>query len=48
MPEGTPVKLCGNAGRELLLNIKEQKFANEIEKYRSVLKFFTVRRKHFN
>lgn len=42
MPEGSIIKLCGNAGRELLSNVKQLKYTNDVEKYRSLMKFFAV------
>eukprot|EP01022_Parablepharisma_sp_SALTPOND_P018648 TRINITY_DN3078_c4_g1_i1.p1 TRINITY_DN3078_c4_g1~~TRINITY_DN3078_c4_g1_i1.p1 ORF type:complete len:595 (-),score=77.13 TRINITY_DN3078_c4_g1_i1:3355-5139(-) len=40
MIEDTPLRLCGNAGRELLFNLKQGKFANDVDMYRALFKFF--------
>ncbi len=42
MAEGAPLRLCGPVGRELISNIKQEKYANPVEMYRAFFKFFSV------
>ena len=42
MSESSPIKLCGSFGRELIVNIKQDKFANQIEMCKALFKYFSV------
>lgn len=43
MADTTTLRLSGTRGKEIMLNLTEQKYANEIDKCKALFKFFSVR-----
>ncbi len=43
MVDPVSIKICGSSGREVLQNIKQNKFGNDVEKYKALFDFTSVR-----